>query len=107
MYDLRVCGSSRGVKRRFISKMKGCSTCSGPCVTPPATDVNLHVDQQVEDEVEELNAPLGNWRHRKAHNAAVKDAALRQRVIPTPENAHTEAQKKMAAMAAKFRKPNQ
>ena len=89
-------------KMRFGSKAKGCYQCQGPCVRPQTAASSQ--DQDLQAEVDELNAPVGNWRHRKAHNAAIREAVLRPRLIPTIEEAQTEAQRKMAALAARFRK---
>ena len=80
---------------RYTKKEKGCDTCHGPCAEQP---------QEIEEELEELNRPAGNWRHKKARNAALQEAAVRPRTIPTLEEAVTPAQQKMAALAAKFRK---
>ena len=96
-------GEECAAKRmRIIVKSAGCQTCEGPCqhqcTHRPNDDEHEH-----QAELDELNQG-GNWRHRKARNEALKQAAVRQREIPTMENAQTEAQRKMAAMAAKFRK---
>ena len=89
----------RSAKRvRFSVKSKSCSECQGPCHVPAPPFA-------VEVELEELNGAVGNWRHKKARNAAIRDAASRPRAIPEMADAQTDAQRKMAALAAKFRKP--
>ena len=90
-------GEECAAKRmRILVKSTGCQTCGGPC-----NHQYTHCPNGYE---QEHHAEGGNWRHRKAHNEALRKAAVRQREIPTIENAQTEAQRKMAAMAAKFRK---
>ena len=100
-------GEECAAKRmRILVKSTGCQTCGGPCNHRYTHCPNGYEqdEQEHKDELEELNVTGGNWRHRKARNEAIRNAAVRQREIPTMENAQTEAQKKMAAMAAKFRK---
>ena len=45
-----------------------------------------------------------NWRHKKRRLQMEKEAATRQRPIPTVEEATTTAAIRMAKIAAKFRR---
>ena len=97
---LRACARAeheRSAKRvRFTTKSRGCLECQGPCsIQTMVVNSRLAADPRAE---------AGNWRHKKARNAALQEAAVRHRPIPTPEQAATPAQHKMAAMAARFRK---
>ena len=86
---------------RLSMKSKGCDKCKGPCAPPQET---TQQEMELQEEVDVLNAP-GNWRHRKARNIAIQEAAPRHRDIPTLAEAQTDAQRRMATLAAKFRKP--
>ena len=86
---------------RILVKSAGCQTCGGPCQQQCNQQPQEDEHQQ---ELDELNQAGGNWRHKRARNIALQEAALRPRPIPTVEQAVTPAQMKMAALAAKFRK---
>ena len=86
---------------RIMVKSAGCQTCGGPC--QQSCNQQPQEDEH-QEELDELNQAGGNWRHKRARNIALQEAALRPRPIPTVEQAVTPAQMKMAALAAKFRK---
>ena len=107
---LRACATAeheRSAKReRFTTKSRGCLECQGPCNLPTIAAIScLAADPRPEadEELEELNRHSGNWRHKKARNAAIQEAALRRRAIPNMAEAQTDAQRRMATIAARFR----
>ena len=97
----KTCPEAKRARVRYNEKAKGCTECEGPCAQQPVAAIPQ--EDPMDDELAELNQPLGNWRLRKRQNDLLREAALRTRLIPSSQDAVTPAAKKMAALRDKVR----